>query len=266
MRRNAIGIITSRGCPNDCIYCTVKGVWGRTWRGKSAKRTVDEIEQLNKMGYDEFSFLDDSVSTDRKRWEDICDEIIKRKLNIRWSTPNGIAHWTLDRNILRKMKRAGCYRITLGIESGCQRVREFIGKSYPLSQAKEVIRYANRLGIWTIATTIIGFPGETRKQMLDTLKFVKSSGVDFATFYLLDVYPTADISRYKVDLTLAKEMQFKFYRSFIIHRALRAWNIVFKIRSLEDLRYTLKLLINGLKIFAGMFYKTTTKDLLYGRT
>ncbi len=263
MRKKTMGIITSRGCPNNCIYCTVKGVWGRTWRGKSAKRTVDEIEQLIKLGYTEFSFLDDSASVNKERWGAICDEIIKRKLNIRWTTPNGIAHWTLDKSILKKMKQAGCYRITLGIESGNKAIRKFIRKPYPLSQAKEIIQEANRLGMWTISTNILGFPGETEEQMNDTLDFAIKSGVDFACFFVLDSYPTADISKYKLDLTLAKSIQFKFYKKFITHRLLTSWNILLKIRNLEDLRYTFRLAVVGVKILFRVFYKTTTKDLLY---
>jgi anaerobic magnesium-protoporphyrin IX monomethyl ester cyclase len=265
MSKPAVGIITSRGCPENCIFCTVKGVWGRTWRGKSAERVVYEIGQLYSMGYREFSILDDSFSVDKQRLELICSYLITADFKIRWSTPNGIAHWTLDKELLKLMKESGCYRITLGIESGNAEVRKFIGKNHSLDQAKQVIKWANQLGMWTIATTIIGFPGETKEQMLDTLEFVKSSGVDFATFFTLDVYPTADIAKYPVDLTLAKEMQFKLYRSFIIHRLLTAWNIVFKIRSWEDFKYTLKLIKAGFNITKNSLVKKTTKELLYAR-
>ena len=185
MRYPVIGITSSRGCPGNCVYCTVKTVWGKTWRAKSAKKTVDEIEFLyTKYGIKEFHFLDDTASLDKKRWSKICDEIIDRKLDIKWSTPNGIAHWTLDKAILLKMKKAGCYRVTFGIESGNTPTRKFIGKPYPLSQAKEMIQSANNIGMWTICTNILGFPYETREAMEDTIKFAKTSGTDFATFYL----------------------------------------------------------------------------------
>lgn len=194
MRYPGIGIISSRGCPNNCVYCTVKAVWGRTWRAKSAKKTVDEIALLHKgYGIREFFFLDDSASLDKKRWGDICDEIINRKLDIRWTTPNGIAHWTLDRPILKKMKASGCYRITFGIESGNMETRKFLGKPYPLDQAEEMIAYANRIGMWTICTNILGFPYETRESMEDTIRFAQKSGTDFAAFYLLAPMVTSDV-------------------------------------------------------------------------
>jgi len=192
MRTPVIGIMSSRGCPGDCLYCTVRAVWGKTWRGKSATRTVDEIEQLHRQyGVNEVIFLDDSAAVNKKRWGEICDEIINRKLNIKWTTPNGIAHWTLDKRLLKKMKKAGCYRITFGIESGNEDIRQYIHKTHKLSQAKELIKYANKIGMWTICTHILGFPYETREQMMDTIKFAKYSGTDFAAFYTLSPMPTS---------------------------------------------------------------------------
>lgn len=273
MRYPAIGIISSRGCPGNCVYCTVKAVWGRTWRARSAKRTVDEIELLyTKYGINEFLFLDDSASLDRKRWSNICDEIIKRKLDIRWTTPNGIAHWTLDKDILRKMKSAGCYRVTFGIESGNIETRKFLGKPYSLEQAKEMIQYANKIGMWTICTNILGFPYETKKAMDETVRFAMTSGTDFATFFILAPHVTSDVySCFKKEGLLnfdfvfsssefdqekyeemnrilddrgtptkyftpeeIKQIQIKAYRSFIIYRAFSFLNPLRLLRKIHS--------------------------------
>jgi anaerobic magnesium-protoporphyrin IX monomethyl ester cyclase len=194
MRHPVATISTSRGCPNKCIYCTVRAVYGRTWRGRGAKQTVDDIQLLHeKYGIREFAFLDDSASVNKKRWTEICDEIIGRKLDIRWTTPNGIAHWTLDRELLEKMKKAGCYRITFGIESGDPEMRTYLGKPFPLDQAADLLRYANRLGMWTISTNILGFPYETLEQIKRTVRFNQRSGTDFATFYLLAPHVTTEV-------------------------------------------------------------------------
>lgn len=280
MRFPVVGIMTSRGCPGRCVFCTVKAVWGRTWRSRNAKATVDEIESLVKnYGIREISFLDDSVSVNRKRWKEICEEIIARKIDIKWTTPNGIAFWTLDNGILDLMKRAGCYRITFGIESGNEETKKFIGKPYPLAQAKELILHANKIGMWTISTNIIGFPYEDRKSIQDTIDFAKSSGTDFATFYLLAPHLTSDVytffkkeglldfetvftdrwlddSKYEemfkalyvggfatkfLTADELKKLQLKAYRSFIIHR-------------------TLSYLINPLKILRKI---RSAEDLLY---
>lgn len=259
MRHPVSTIITSRGCPGRCVYCTVKAVWGRTWRGRSAKNVVDEIEELvDKYGIRELAFLDDSASVNKQRWSEICDEMIKRKIKIKWMTPNGIAHWTLDKELVKKMYRAGCYRITFGIESGNPETRQFLGKPYALKQAKELLEFANKLGMWTICTNIIGFPYEKMESIRDTIEFAKKCGTDFACFYLLIPQPTSDVYQYfkkegllnldhyledlsvngdefeKINYVLnetgsdtvcfkkeeLREIQKKAYREFIIHRAL----------------------------------------------
>lgn len=197
MRYPSATIITSRGCPGRCVYCTVRAVWGRTWRGRSPKNVVDEIEELVKRyGVREIAFLDDSASVNKNRWLAICDEIIRRKIDIKWTTPNGIAHWTLDKPTIKRMHQAGCYRITFGIESGNPQTREFLGKPYSLAQAKELIKYANSIGMWTICTNIIGFPYEKMASIRDTIEFAKKCSTDFATFYLLIPQPTSDVYQY----------------------------------------------------------------------
>jgi len=148
------------------------------------------MEMLQKdYGVKEVFFFDDSMGADKKRLEAICDEILGRKLDIKWTTPNGIAHWTLDENLLLKMKRAGCYRITFGIESGNPDIRRYIGKSYSLDQARRLIKFANKIGLWTICTFIIGFPPETRQQIEETVAFAINSETDLAIFYLLCPHP-----------------------------------------------------------------------------
>lgn len=259
MRHPISTIITSRGCPQKCVYCTVKAVWGRTWRGRSAKNVVDEIEELvNNYGIRELAFLDDTASLDKRRWGEICDELVRRKTNIKWMTPNGIAHWTLDKKLVEKMYKAGCYRITFGIESGNPETRKFLGKPFALKQAKELIEYANKLGMWTICTNIIGFPYEKMDSIRDTIEFAKHCGTDFAAFFLLIPQPTSDVYQYfkkegllnldhyledlsvngdefeKINYVLnetgsdtvyfkkeeLREIQKKAYREFITHRAM----------------------------------------------
>lgn len=184
-------MITSRGCPGKCIYCAVRTVWGRYWRGRSSINVVDEIASLvNNFGANEIHFIDDSISVDRKRLENICDEIIKRGIKIKWTTPNGIAVWLLDEQLIVKMKKSGCYRLTFGLESGNKEVlNKFIGKHYDFNKAREIIKFSSSLGLWTIGTFILGFPYETLEQIKDTLDFAKSTDLDFAVFYIANPFP-----------------------------------------------------------------------------
>lgn len=190
MRKPGTWMITSRGCPGRCIYCSIHSVWRHTWRGRSPIIVVNEIKFLiKKYGVKEFYFLDDSMGASKERLQAICQEIIKRKLDIRWTVPNGIAHWNLDKKTLDLMKQSGCYRITFGIESGDSGIRRLIGKPYPLDQATSLIKYANKIGMWTICTFIFGFPEETKNQIENTIKYAIACDTDLAIFYLLSPYP-----------------------------------------------------------------------------
>ncbi|OGD52695.1 hypothetical protein A3K80_04325, partial [Candidatus Bathyarchaeota archaeon RBG_13_38_9] len=190
IRFPATTVVTSRGCPGNCVFCSIHSVWGHRWRYRDPKSVVDEIEHLIKQyNVREIEFLDDNIAASNKRLEAICDEIIRRKLNIKWATPNGIAYWTLDEKLLRKMKKSGCYRLTFGIESGNIATRKFIGKTHSLESAKKIIGHANKIGLWTVCTFIIGFPYEKKDSIMDTVRFAVESGTDFAVFYLLGVFP-----------------------------------------------------------------------------
>ncbi len=177
-------MLTSRGCPNNCIFCSIKTVWGRKWRARSPENVVDEIEELVKRHrIKEFHFVDDNISLNKERMNRICDLIIERKLDISWTTPNGVYVTTLDRDLLSKMKKSGCYQLAFGIESGNEHVlRDIIHKPLSLTRTKDVIGYARETGIWTHGFFVIGFPGETGKMIQDTLDFARNSNLDSAYF------------------------------------------------------------------------------------
>lgn len=203
-------VITSRGCPGNCIYCAVPGIWGRTWRPYSAKRVVDEIEFLVKRyGVREVQFLDDNISVNKKRLEDICEDLIKRKLDIKWTTPNGIAIWTLDKPLLQKMKASGCYRLTFGIETGHPDTQKFIRKYLNLDKASQIMKTASDLGIWIFSTYIIGFPYETEKSIKTTFDYAIKSYSDFVVFILLMPFPCTDVTQIMLDEKILKSSQLK---------------------------------------------------------
>lgn len=280
MRNPVMPIVSSRGCPNHCVYCSVHAVWRHKWRGRSPKLVVDEIEYLMKnFGAREIAFQDDSLSVDGHRLQKICDEIIKRKLNVRWTTPNGIAHWTLNKRLLKKMKQAGCYRITFGIESGDEETRRWIGKPYDLNQANELTKYANNLGMWTLATNIIGFPFETREQIEKTIDYAMKSDCDWAFFFRLGPRPGTPVYEvFKKKKWLPKnklilfseevgcrtanfspdeliEIQQMAYRKLIKQKILAFINplrILKKCKSWEDVVFVLRMGMGGLRMMISL--------------
>ena len=201
MRRPLAHMITSRGCPNACTFCAVKVAWGRRWIPRSAKNVVDEIEYLYKLGFREIHFNDDNCSVNKERMYDICDFIIERGIDIRIACPTGIHVGSLERPLLRLMKKAGFYRLCFGIETGSPCMQKSIKKNLDLTKVKQVIKDANDLGFWTAGTFIMGFPDETETDRQLTINFAKESGLDFPIFYNLQIQPKTEMyDRFCTDL------------------------------------------------------------------
>jgi anaerobic magnesium-protoporphyrin IX monomethyl ester cyclase len=170
---------TSRGCPYGCVYCN-KSVFGRTFRIKSASRVVDEMEFMLKSGLKEIHIADDNFTSDMERAEEICEEIIKRGLKFPWATITGIRVDRVNKGLLRKMKRAGCYRVYFGIESGSQRVLNNINKGINLKQIRQAINWAKKAGLETFGFFMIALPGEKLSDIKKTIKFATSLDLDMA--------------------------------------------------------------------------------------
>jgi len=190
MRNRFTSMITSRGCPFNCVFCSIHTIWGHKWRARSPENVILEIEYLvEKFKVREIHFEDDNLTLDRKRIEKICDLIIERNFDIKWATPNGVAIWTLNKNLLKKMKKSGCYKLCFGIESGDTKTLKFIGKPVNLTHARKVIHWANEAGIWTNGFFVIGFPYETLDSINKSFKFAVESDLDFASFFIAAPYP-----------------------------------------------------------------------------
>lgn len=173
-------MVTSRGCPHRCIFCD-QGVFGKRFRYFSGKNVVDQIEELQKKyGVREITFHDDVFTLSKERVYELCDEIEKRKLKIAWSCLSRADH--LDRDLLKRMKKAGCWLIAMGIESGNQEILDFIKKDVKLESIKEVTDWAYEEGIKVRGFFQIGHPKETRQTIEDTINFALSLKIHTAEF------------------------------------------------------------------------------------
>jgi anaerobic magnesium-protoporphyrin IX monomethyl ester cyclase len=165
-------VTTTRGCPYNCVFCSVCILWGRTWRARSPKNVVDEIEHVVKTyGIKQVDFYDENMTLDKKRMAEICDQIVERGLHVEWFTPNGVRADTLDETLLRKMKRAGCKKIRVAPESGVQRVvNDVIGKNLDLKKVEQAVILCKKVGIKVGCFFVLGMIGETKSEIEETIK------------------------------------------------------------------------------------------------
>ncbi|MEC7640685.1 MAG: radical SAM protein, partial [Nitrospinota bacterium] len=193
-RRPVASMATTRGCPYECTFCSTIQMWTRNWRKVSIDRVVEEIEDLQKnYGVREIAFYDDAFLIDRKRVLGICEEIIKRKLDIKFTIPPGINVINLDEELIIKMKQAGLYRVTLPIETGNKETQKFIKKPIDLDHARKMIDVCNRKGIWSQANFVVGFLYETQSQVDETLEYSYSLNLDYIFYYVAQPYAGSEL-------------------------------------------------------------------------
>lgn len=190
-------IITSRGCPYNCVFCSTKVVWKRRWRSRSLKKVFEEIEYLvSQYGIKEIVINDDQFFTEKNRIHEFCEYFIKKKQDLAFSVDAGVSVWLVDKELLEIMRRAGFYSIRFPIETGNEATLKFIRKPVDLHKAKEMIGAANGLGFWTSANFIIGFPYETRQDIEETIRYAFSTKLDYASFLIAK--PNAGSDLYEI--------------------------------------------------------------------
>lgn len=170
----AIPIFTSRGCPFNCTFCTAKKLSGKKWRFRSPENIIRELKLLKtKYKIKEFHIWDDNFTLDKERAKKFCDLLIKEKLDLIWWCPNGVRLETLDKELLIMMKQSGCYAISFGIESGSERIQRDMKKNLNFSKLKEIVNFAYKIGLRTQGFFIIGYPTETKEDILKTIRLAK---------------------------------------------------------------------------------------------
>jgi anaerobic magnesium-protoporphyrin IX monomethyl ester cyclase len=187
-------ILTSRGCPYRCTYCSQ--VLPRRWRARSPESVVAEWGWLVKdLGAKEIGVLDDSFNIDRERVLAICDMIVTEGLNhVPWIMINGIRANLVDEELLGKMRQAGCVRTAFGVESGNQRILDtVIDKHLTLDQVRAAFKAAKAVGMETIGFFIIGLPGETEQTMEDTIRFAMELDPVVANFSMATPFPGTEM-------------------------------------------------------------------------
>jgi len=168
-----ISITTSRGCPYDCVFCSIHPTMGKKWRAYSAEYVINHIRHVvDKYKVDLIHFEDDNFSLDRKRFMEILDALIDLKLKVKWDPPNGLRADSLDEEMIKKAIKSGCQYVVIAIESGVQRVlEEVINKRLDLKQVASIAQICKKLNIELYAYYVVGLPGETIDEIRQTLAY-----------------------------------------------------------------------------------------------
>lgn len=181
-------MISSRGCPYDCIYCESGVIWGRKVRLRSVENVVDEMEECyHKYGVREINFHDDILPMRRERILDFCKTIQKRKLDMKWICMNRVNFCWPD--VMREMYKAGCRKIMFGFESGNDDILNTINKKATVAQARDAVRICREAKLQVMGSFMIGHIGDTHETIRETIDFAKSLDLDTAAFFVAIPYP-----------------------------------------------------------------------------
>ena len=177
---------SSRGCPFSCSYCD-RPALGKGFRAMNAQRVVDEMQECEKMGIKEIFYYDDTFSVSMKRVDEICDEILKRGVKIRWDIRTRVN--VVNDKLLEKMARAGCDRIHFGVESGNPRIVRVMNKGTSIKQVEDAFAMCKKYKIKTLAYFMLGNPTETFDDVKDTLAIARKIKPDFMQMTILSPFP-----------------------------------------------------------------------------
>lgn len=177
-------IQTSRGCPFGCIFCDNR----RTqFRARSAESVIKEIESIYKRNIHSFFFIDDNFIINKQRVIEICNAIVGRNLKIDFKISARVD--LLSEEIMIALKKAGCSRVSIGVETVQQRHLNFLNKGITIEQTKKTLALARKVGLNVFAYMMIGLPDQTEKEMYEYIKFLRKAKVSYASFSVCSPYP-----------------------------------------------------------------------------
>jgi radical SAM superfamily enzyme YgiQ (UPF0313 family) len=181
-------LMTSRGCPWQCTFCGADTTWGRGFRGNSVAYTLDAIERvLARLPVKMIQIKDDTFTTNKKRVLELCRGIRARKLDFFWSCDTRVD--LLNDELLKEMRLAGCQRLSLGVESGSQKILNAIDKKITVAEIIESTELAKSYGIRVRYFMMLGNRGETRETFQETLDFLHRARPHEFIFSCLSFYP-----------------------------------------------------------------------------
>jgi len=255
-------MMSSRGCPYDCIFCASKVMFGQKVRARSVKNTVDEVEDLVKQyGFECISFSDDTFSINKKRAIEICREIVKRRLNVKLRVQ--LRANTVWEDLIEEFKKAGCIHVDIGAESGSSKILETLKKGITVEQIKNAVSIIKNRKIKCGVTFIIGTLGEMYEDVELSKKLAIDLDADYTQFFIMTPYPGTPLYNIaKKNNLFSGEINFEDYRhgGFELKPIL---NVEISKKKLIELQDNLNKQFLGKIVRSYMLQPKFITDLLY---
>jgi len=196
--KRTVHLMTSRGCPFNCGFCSSHEVFGRTHRFQSTERVLAEIRNVvQEQGADEIQFYDESFTANRKRVLDLCAGLRREFPRLRWTCFTRAD--LVKPELLREMKKAGCYQVFYGVESGVPRLLELVNKRIPPEKTKQAFRWTHEAGIQITASFILTLPTETVEETEQSIRFGLELNPEFVYWLTFVPYPGTRLSEYALE-------------------------------------------------------------------
>lgn len=210
---NTLHIMTSRGCPYRCVYCSSNQIFGKTHRYFSTKRVLNEIHyMIDNFGVDGIQFYDEVFTLNRKRAMNLCQALIDDGRPLEWTCFTRVN--LVDQELLEKMAEAGCYQIFYGLESGVQRLLDLVQKDITLEQSRKAIAETRNAGIESVASFILTLPTETKEDTEKTIQFAIDVDPDYVYWLTCIPYPGTGLYELALQNGTILEKDFAHYNVF----------------------------------------------------
>lgn len=255
MKRPFTLIQTARGCPFSCTYCVRS--FGSKLICRSVESIISEIEEcVTTYEIKSLRFIDDTLNADRQRASKIAQMLLDRNLRIEWTALSRAD--TLEAKTLALMRKAGCRRLYIGIESGSQRILDLYKKGYKIDQVKEAVRLVNNSGIETVGFFMVGAPGENEKDFQASLRLAKELHFDYIVVFKAISYPgTALFNQFRDRIEFSLFPYVNRLKDLVLDEKYNQWEQLFYrdyyFRPAYILRRIMKFLQHPIQSFKGLF-------------
>jgi radical SAM superfamily enzyme YgiQ (UPF0313 family) len=211
-----------RGCPLDCSYCSTATIEGRLIRKHDPKKVVEAISRYAEVGLDHFFFVDNIFNLPNSYANTFCEQLISSKLKITWRCI--LYPWKVDDELVEKMAKAGCKEVSLGFESGSEKILVKMNKNYRPADVRQISERLKNFGIGRMGFLLFGGPGETKETATESLVFADSLDLEAMKITIgIRIYPQTSLAQTAIKEGLIKADDNLLFPKFYLAKGLQGW-------------------------------------------